>query len=91
MVTYHFTYLIFMLTGMYSDHAEYRHCQNVTWNERGNALMFGDHKIPFVALTKDDEVQGLINDVSFVCQRYRVNEHKTCYLLLYVRLICCYV
>ena len=55
-----------MLTGMYSDHAEYRHCQNVTWNERGNALMFGDHKIPFVALTKDDEVQGLINDVSFL-------------------------
>ena len=27
----------------------------------------------------------------FVCQRCRVNEHKTCYLLLYVRLICCYV
>ena len=83
-----FIYLIFMLTGMYSDHAEYRHCQNVTWNERGNALMFGDHKIPFVALTKDDEVQGLINDVSFFCQRCRVNEHKTCYLLLHVRLIC---
>ncbi|XP_035699109.1 nicastrin-like [Branchiostoma floridae] len=47
--------------GMYSDHPEYAHCKNTTWNPLGSGLSYLDYDFPMSLLVNQSDIDYLID------------------------------